>query len=41
MDDETIFMLSEDRQLVIPVTEWVIYVPAEIRRIEVTDDVTR
>lgn len=39
MNDE-IFVLEEDREIVLVGTEWVIEVPGEIREIEVYDDGT-
>lgn len=35
MTQEKIFVPSENRSLRVPMTEWVIYVPAEFRKIEV------
>lgn len=38
MNDEVIFVPEEDRVLVAREEEWVIYVPAEWREIEVPND---
>ncbi len=37
---ETITLFPEHRRLTLPKGDWVIFVNAEIRKIEVTDDVT-